>query len=142
VKVSKTDVPRREWLAVLFPPAAASVLLAAGARDAASTPHGWLAFIAALAAGFVPSILYTLVLAREGRLFPRDSAAIERNRDRIIRVGIPIGWVLAGGLVTASVLLDGFFSVVFASALAGAVLGFWPGILANFIRLRREVWTR
>jgi hypothetical protein len=142
VKVSKAHVPRREWLAVLFPPAAASVLLAAGALDAASTPHGWLVFIAALAAGFVPTILYTLVLAREGRLFLRDSAAIERNRDRIIRVGIPIGWVLAGGLVAASVLLDGFSSVVFATALAGAVLGLWPGILANFIRLRREVWTR
>jgi hypothetical protein len=23
----------------------------------------------------------------------------------------------------------------------GALLGFWPGLLANYLRLRREKWT-
>jgi hypothetical protein len=140
--VIRTKMARREWLAVFFPLATGTVLIAAGALDAASTPNGWLAFVTALVAGVVAPVVYTLILAREGRLYLRDSAAIERSRDRISRISIPIGWLLAGAMLAASAVLAGLSSVVVATAPGGAALGIWPGILANFIRLRREVWTQ
>jgi membrane protein implicated in regulation of membrane protease activity len=73
-------MPRREWLAVWFPPLTGGGLLAVGALAAVSTAHGWLAFSAALVAGAVTPAVYTLVLARQGRLFLRDPDAIERSR--------------------------------------------------------------
>jgi hypothetical protein len=81
--------------------------------------------------------MYTLVLLREQRLFLRDKPAIERNRDRIA-AGRPIGWLLGAGLVAAGVALGGFSKVVLLAVLAGVAFGFWPGLLANFLRLRRE----
>ena len=141
LEVPKTETPSREWLAVIFPPAAGAVLLVAGALDAASRPHGWLAFGAALAAGAVPPVLCTIMLARKGRLYLRESDAVERSRDRIRRVSIPIGWLLAG-LVPVFLLVGGLFRVAVVVAFGGAVLGLWPGLLANFMRLRREVWTQ
>jgi hypothetical protein len=126
----------------VFPLATGVGLLAVGALDAASTPNGWLAFATALVAGLVPPVVYTLILARHGRLYLRDSDSIERSRDRISQISIPIGWLLAGALLAASAVFGGLSRVVFATALGGAILGFWPGILMNFIRLRREGWTR
>ena len=131
--------PRREWLAVLFPPAVAAVLLGEGAVRAASAPNGWLVFGLALTAGAAPPAIYTLVLIREGRLFLRDADAVERNHARS-RVGVPLGWLLGGTLVVASLAAGGSAGVVFPTVLGGLALGLWPALLANFLRLRREVW--
>ena len=108
---------------------------------AASERHGRVAFAAALVAGLLPPIAYTVALARENRLFLRDSAAIARNRDRIGRFGIWSGWILGVVFVAAAVSFGGVSRVVFFCVLAGASLGFWPGLVANFLRLRREGWT-
>jgi hypothetical protein len=109
--------------------------------DAASERHGWRAFAAALVAGLLPPLAYTVVLARENRLFLRDSTAIARNRDRIGRIGISSGWILGLALAAAALAFGGVSQVVFFCLLAGATLGCWPGLLANFLRLRREGWT-
>jgi hypothetical protein len=79
------------------------------------------------------------MLARSGGLFLRDPDTIERNRDRISRLGIPIGSLLGAGLIATSVAL-GRSWLIAGPALAGALIGFYPGLLANFLRLRREVW--
>jgi len=133
--------PSREWLAVLFPPAVAGILLAAAAVEAASTPKGWPAFASALVAGAAPPLVYTVVLAREGRLFLRGDA-VERSRTRIARVGIPLGWLLGATLLVASLAAAGLSAVVLYALLGGVALGVWPGLLANFLRLRRERSTR
>jgi hypothetical protein len=131
--------PRREWLAVLFPPAAAAVLLSEGAFRAASADHGWLVFGIALIAGVAPPAVYTVVLLREGRLFLRDADDVERNRVRL-RVGVPLGWLLGATLVVVLLATGGSAGIVFVTVLGGLALGLWPGLLANFVRLRREVW--
>jgi hypothetical protein len=125
----------------VLPPAFAAILLSAAAVDAASERHGWRAFAAALVAGLLPPLAYTVVLARENRLFLRDSAAIARNRDRIGRLGISSGWILGLALAAAALSFGGVSQVVFFCLLAGATIGCWPGLLANFLRLRREGWT-
>jgi hypothetical protein len=140
--VPRVKTPRREWLAVLFPPAAAAILIAEGARRAASASNGWFAFGTALVAGAVVPLAYTIVLAREGRLFLRGEDAIERSRLKIARVGIPVGWLLGVGLLAAALALGGLAALVFYAALGGLALGFWPGLVANFLRLRREAWTQ
>jgi hypothetical protein len=126
---------------VLFPPATAAILLADGARKAATTPHGWLVFGTALVAGATPPLVYTAALAREGRLFVRDGDA-RRSRTKVTRVAIPAGWLLGVGLVVASSALGGASALVLETTLGGIALGFWPGLLANFLRLRRDEWTR
>jgi hypothetical protein len=73
-------------------------------------------------------------LWREDRLFLRSATDIERNRARIDRVSVPLGWVV--GLVL--VAFAGTTGVV--AVLGGLALGFVPGLFANFLRLRREVW--
>ena len=112
--------------------------MSAAAVDAASERHRWLAFGAALVAGLLPPLAYTVVLARENRLFLRDSAAIARSRDRIGRLGISAGWILGVVFVAAALSFGGVSRIVFLCVLAGASLGFWPGLVANFLRLRRE----
>ncbi len=82
-------VPPREWLAVVLPPAFALIVVSAAGVDAASTAHGWLAFGCAVAGGVVPPLVYTVVLAKEGRLFLRDAEEIRRSRARIMAVAIP-----------------------------------------------------
>jgi hypothetical protein len=140
--VARVETPRREWLAVLFPPATAAVLLAAGAVEAASTPNGWPAFAAAFTAGVTPPLVYTVVLAREGRLFLRREEDVERERARIARIAVPVGWLVGGALLAASLAVAGVSAVVLEAMLGGLALGFWPGLLANFLRLRRETWTQ
>jgi hypothetical protein len=136
------ETPRRDWLAVLLPPGAAVILVTVAAVEAASTHYGWLAFGTALLAGLVVPLAYTLLLAREGRLFLREPRSIGRSRYRIARHGVPIGWVFAGLLLPFALAFGGIVMIVILAALGGAALGFWPGLLANFLRLRREVWTR
>jgi hypothetical protein len=109
-----------------------------GPSEAASAAHGWLAFGGVLLACAIAPVVCTVVLARKGRLFLRDADSIDRNRERITRFAIPVGWVLGGALVITSLVSPGY---VLPTALAGLALGFWPGILANFLRLRRERWS-
>jgi hypothetical protein len=73
-------------------------LLGEGAFRAASASHGWLVFGIAFVAGVVPPAVYTVVLLREGRLFVRDTDAIERNRTKL-RVSVPLGWLLGATFV-------------------------------------------
>ncbi len=134
-------VPAREWLAVVLPPAFALIVLSAAGLYASSTAHGWLAFGCAVAGGLVPPLVYTVVLAKEGRLFLRDTEEIQRSRARITAVAIPAGWALGAALTVVAVLFGGLSKVTLLAVLGGAMLGFWPGLLANFMRLRREEWT-
>jgi hypothetical protein len=134
-------VPAREWLAVAFPPTCAGILLAASlAAVFDKPPRTWLAVLAAFTAAFVSSGLYTVWLARRGRLFLRDEAAISENRAKIEGVGIPLGWALGGIALVAAFVLGDAGAAIVMSALAGFLLGFWPGLVANFLRLRREKW--
>jgi len=133
-------VPPREWLAVVLPPAFALIVLSAAGVDAASTAHGWLAFGCAVAGGVVPPLVYTVVLAKEGRLFLRDAEEIRRSRARIMAVAIPAGWALGAAPMVLAVLFEGPSKVTLLAVLGGAILGFWPGLLAKFMRLRREEW--
>jgi hypothetical protein len=135
-------IPPREWLAVVYPPVVGAGLLAIAASAATSTEHGWLIVGAAATAGAIPPLVYTAILAREKRLFLRDRVDVERNRSQIERISVPIGWTLAAALLVTSALVGGFSTSLIASLVGGAILGFWPGLLANFLRLRREKWSR
>jgi hypothetical protein len=139
--VPRTNVPPREWLAVVLPPTFAVVVLSAAAVDAGASAQGWLAFGCAFVGGLVPPLVYTVVLAREDRLFLRGARQIRRNRARTTAAAIPVGWAVGAALVIASALVGDVVRVTLFAALGGAMLGFWPGLLANFARLRREEWT-
>jgi hypothetical protein len=127
-------------LAVVLPPTFAAVVLSAAAVDAGSTVHGWLAFGCAFVGGLVPPLVYTVVLAREDRLFLRGQRQIRRSRTQAT-AAIPAGWAIGAALVIASALVGDVVRVTLFAALGGAMLGFWPGLLANFVRLRGEEWT-
>jgi hypothetical protein len=135
-----TRVPPREWLAVLFPPVAGTILLVVGADQAGSSDE-WPVYLGVAIPAFLIPIAYTAYLARQGRLFLRDASAVDRNRTAIAKAqtwgGLAVtGIFLAVGVVTDSV------AIVFYAGLGGAALGFWPGIVANFVRLWREQWSR
>lgn len=132
--------PPREWLGLTLPLAFAGVLLALAATEAGSAPGGWFVLVIAVAVGLTAPLVYTLVLARRNLLFLRDPAAVARNRERIARFGVPAGWALAVTLFAVGLAFDEVRAILFAG-LAGFLLGFWPGLLANFMRLRRENWA-
>jgi hypothetical protein len=132
------SVPAREWLAVSLPVLFGLILLDVGAA-AAANDDAWLAYgLAALGGAAVP-LAYTLQLIRDGRLFLRRDAAVARSRSRA-SVLIPIGWLLGVGLLILGAALGGSAKTVFYAVLGGVAIGFWPGLLANFIRLWREQW--
>lgn len=131
-------VPPREWLGVSLPPLLGVILLIAGAASAAGA-NAWLAFALAATIGVVLPLIYTLQLAREHRLFLRSDVAVARNRSRIAAL-TPIGWVLGAAALTVLVTVSGSSQAVLYGALGGVSIGLWPGLLANFIRLRREEW--
>lgn len=135
-----TQVPPREWLAVFFPPVVGASLLAIGANEP-ETSDDWTVYFVVAASAFLIPIAYTAYLAGKGRLFLRDTTAADRNRTAIAKAqtwgGLAItGIFVAIGLVTNSV------AIVLYAGLGGASLGFWPGILANFVRLWREQWSK
>ena len=92
------------------------------------------------AAGICGPLVATVVLARRGRLFLNDEADVERNRGSVFRFGAKAGYVLGGALILA-VALGGPALIVGLALGSGALLGFWPGLLANYLRLRREKWS-
>jgi hypothetical protein len=132
----RNKIPSREWLAIGFPPACAAILLVAAFANAAGRHYGWIVVLSCFAAGAMLPLSYTLVLLRERTLYLADPAAIERNRER---VGLSRAvWILGGSFLAAGVVLGGISNVVFMATLGGLAFGFWPGLLANFFRLRRE----
>jgi hypothetical protein len=135
-----SQVRPREWPAVLLPPLFGVIcLLAAG--DEAQAADAWPAFVIAASAGFAVPIVYAFRLHLRGRLFLRDPAAIEDNRSRIT-VARMVGTPLLSALFLVLVIVGGSARAVIIGALGGACLGFWLPLLANFIRLWRERWSR
>jgi hypothetical protein len=129
-------------LAVALPPTCAAILLTASFEAVLGEPtRKWIALLSAFAAALASSGLYTLWLARRGRLFLRDEAAVSQNRAKIEAIGIPLGWALGGCALVVAFVLGDSGRIVLMSALAGLLLGFWPGLVANFLRLRREKWS-
>jgi hypothetical protein len=122
--------PLAEWGVLAFVLVCSGVLLGRAATQASART-----LVLAAAGGALLPLAYTVKLWREGRLFLRSAAAVERNRERIDRLSVPLGWIVGFGLIafagTASVL----------AVVAGALLGFFPGLFANFLRLRRELWA-
>jgi hypothetical protein len=137
--VPERRTPVRDTLVVVLVPVLALFIVGIAAVEASATTHGWPVFVIALATGIVPPAVASVLLARQGCLFLRNQAAIERSRDSISRFGIPAGWLLGGALL-AGFTFGGLFLVAGGAAAGGALLGFWPGLLANFLRLRREEW--
>jgi hypothetical protein len=133
------SVPPREWLAVVLPLLFGAILLGAGGA-AAADGDAWVAYVLAAGIGAAVPLLYTLRLARGHRLFLRSDADVARSRRRITAF-MPLGWLLgAAGLVLLAAV-GGSERTVFYAGLGGAALGIWPGLFANFVRLRREEWV-
>jgi hypothetical protein len=132
--------PLREWLAVLFLPVAGGVVLAALVVEIvrADPPRTalWFAFAFGLGGGLTAGLAYTLRLALRRRLFIRDEAAVVASRARITTIGIPLGIAITLGVA----LVSGAAQIAVLAALIGAGLGLEPGLVANFLRLRREEW--
>jgi hypothetical protein len=128
-------VPRRDVLALLFPLVVGAVLLIAGAQEARNA-DAWDAYVVVASAAFTVPLAYTLFLARRGRLFLRDPQAIESNRAAIVRAR-PVGFIVGALAVAAIGIAAGSIATVLYAAFGGAALGIWPGIAANFWRLRR-----
>jgi O-antigen/teichoic acid export membrane protein len=122
--------PIGEWGVLAFVLVCAGVLLGRAATQTAATT-----LVLAAAGGALLPLAYTVKLWREGRLFLRSAKDIARNRKRIDRVSIPLGWLLGFGLIAFA----GNPSVL--AVVGGALLGLFPGLFANFLRLRRELWA-
>jgi hypothetical protein len=126
-----------QWMVFVYWNVLAGVLLLM-AGFAASAASAWVAFTVAGSAGVVAALAYTEVLRRRGHLFLRNRKAIARNRRRIQRVSIPLGYALGGaGLIVYKVGPPSLKAVVF-SLWGGVLLGFLPSLTANYLRLRRE----
>jgi hypothetical protein len=138
--VAQGRTPTRETFAIALMPVIGFVLAGSAAVEANTTSGGWLAFSLALAAGVLTCAIATVVVARRGKLFLRDQEAIARNRQRISRFGIPAGWLLGVALI-ATTAVGGLALVTVYALAGGALLGLWPGVFANYLRLRREKWT-
>lgn len=132
--------PRREWLAVAVLPVGGLLLAFMGSRAAHGT-EGWVVYLGTTIGCFACAVGYQVYLALRGRLFPRDAVAIEKNRAAIAQVQAFAPLFAVGGLVAIGVV-TGSTAAVLYGAPGGAVLGFWPGLVANFLRLRWEEWSK
>jgi hypothetical protein len=129
----------RETLVIGLMPLLGLFLAGIAAREADGT-GGWTAFAVAFAVGTFGPLVATVVLARRDRLFLSGEAEVERNRGRVFRFGTRAGYLLGAALVLA-LAIGGLALVVGLAFAGGALLGFWPGLLANYLRLRREKWS-
>jgi hypothetical protein len=134
---ARREIPKREWLAVTFPAACSVILVVAAFASAAGRRYGSIVVLSCFAAGVALPLSYTLVLIRDRRLYLRDRAEIERKRDRL-GAGRAIGWIVAAGFLAVGVGMGGLSEVALLATLGGLAFGLWPGLLANFLRLRRE----
>jgi hypothetical protein len=128
-------VPLREYLPFVLLSGGAAVLL----ERAAAAGAGWLGLTLAAVGGALLPLAYTVKLAREGRLFLRG-AAVAENRERIDRVAIPVGWLLAPVFLVLAGSRGGGIGALGQAFAGGVVLGLVPGLGANLVRLRRERW--
>ena len=138
--MARAGTPLRETLVIGLMPLLGLFLAGIAAREAERTRYGWLVFAVAFAAGICGPLVATVVLARRGRLFLNDEADVERNRGSVFRFGAKAGYVLGGALILA-VALGGPALIDGLALGSGALLGFWPGLLANYLRLRSEKWS-
>ena len=124
-----------EWLVpvvlLLLP---VSLLLLAG--HWASVASAWLPFSVSASAGFAVGLAYTVWLHREGRLFLRDADPIARSRTRIEGWSVPLGYIVAGVLIVLVTVGTTRLRAVAVALLGGLLLGLWPGLFANYLRLR------
>lgn len=130
-------VADHQWLAVAY-----VLLLSIGglllAAHWADMESAWVAFAVSAGAGVLVAALYTMKLVKDKRLFRRDEREIDANRSRIRRFSIPLGYALGALLlVLIGVGTPGVRSIVLAFP-CGLMLGLWPSLLANYLRLRRE----
>jgi len=135
-RLDMVSMPAREWLAVLLPLVFGLILLGAGAAAAADADT-WTIYVLAAIIGVAVPLGYTLHLVRERRLFLSSANAIARSRSRSTSL-IAVGWLIGAAALIASGVLGRSARSGFYAALGGAAIGFWPGLLANFIRLWRE----
>jgi hypothetical protein len=113
-------------------------LLVAGAVSAAKA-DAWVMYALSASIGAAFPIAYTLDLMRRHRFFLRGEAAIARNRRRIAALQ-PVGWLVGGAALVALAAFGGAGKTVVYASLGGLTIGFWPGFLANFVRLWGEEW--
>ena len=129
--------PRKEYLAIVLPPVFGGTVLGVAVVGALGEGGAAIAVVIAAAVVAVANvILWSIRLARKHRLFLRNRRGIERSSSRIARIGIPLGWLLGAGLL----FLGGYPLLVAYAFAGGFLLAFWPFLVANFLRLRREEW--
>src|SRR4051794_11294051 len=132
-------VPPKEWLVVVFPPFVGVVLVLAGSSKARAA-DAWPWFVVVLAVSLIAAVGYCVYLGSQGRLFLRGRLEIEENKAKIGRAKtagfamLPV--VLVIGVVSGSI------EAVLLAAGAGVILGMYPALMMNFIRLRREDYWR
>jgi hypothetical protein len=131
---------RHDWAAVVY----VLLLSLAGltlAAHWASVGAAWLPFGVAVFVGVVAAVLYTVRLSLSGRLFLTERSETRRARQRIESVAIPLGYAVgAAALGIARFASNPVRAAVVGFACAG-LLGLWPGLLANWVRLRRQTRT-
>jgi hypothetical protein len=128
---------RNDWLALAY----TLVLFAGGACLSAywvKNSHVLGLYFVSLGSGFVAGVVYTLALVRRNELFITDQESISRNKRWISEIAKPVGYVIAVALLFAFTFLPEAVRSVLLASVSGALLGLWPGLLANNLRLRRE----
>lgn len=128
---------QHEWLPLLF-----ILVLSVGglvlAGHWADTGSAWPAFGIAAGLGVGLAAAWTIPLLLRGRLFLTKEVDKRRSRRRIDALMIPLGYV--GAAISLPILR--FAPDQVRTAVLGfdsaVLLGLWPSVLANSIRLRRE----
>src|SRR3954451_17099042 len=120
MSVEMRSVPPREWLAVVPPLLFGVILLGAGGA-AAADGDAWLTYVLAALIGAALTLLYTLHLAREHRLFLRGDADVARSRSRIAAF-MPLGWLLGAAGLLVLTAVGGTERTVFYASLGGPAL--------------------
>jgi hypothetical protein len=130
----------QEWVAVIFPPVGICLLIAFAVAEIDGR-RDWASFAIAIGACSLGAGVYSVVRVRRHGLLLRGQA-VEESRSRITTVGIPFGWLLAAAGLGVSAAVGATGQVLLLAALAGAIFGFHPAILAGLIQQKREARTR
>jgi hypothetical protein len=118
----------RLWLTVFF--AAVITVSALVSRQAFRDGDHSLrvAILVAAAVGLIGAVAHQVVLWRRGELIVRDREQRERNRERNLRVGRPLGWAIAGAVLIAGVYF-GDVKALFLALVGAMLLGYTPVLL-------------